>query len=298
MIVLEQHRVTDNSKERRFIEYCIGLFPQIQSKNAVKKAIKREELLLNGEVGRTGTWVSEGDDIQLVEGIRKAPKPFPMAIDIVFEDDHITVVNKPSGLVVSGNKFQTLENALVDQVQLSKAPDALEWVKPVHRLDGPTSGLVLCAKTYSARINLMRQFEGRTVDKLYHAVLMGKCSKSEVIDSPIEDQECLSELEPIRCVKSLRSGHMTLVQLKPKTGRTHQLRIHCQSIGHPIVGDTQYGDEGNVLLHKGLFLAATSIAFIHPVSGVRTSFTLDIPSKFKSLMERESRRYDKYHSIT
>ncbi len=293
MIVLGNHVVEDNSQHRRMVDYCIGLFPQLPSRNAVKKALKKGELLLNGKTANTGTFLSEGDRIELLESNRKKPKQFPIDVPIVFEDDHLVVVNKPAGLVVNGNRYQTLENALVDRCEPSQEADRLEWVVPVHRLDGPTSGLVICAKTFTARIEMMKQFETRKVEKVYHAILQGKVEGDHVINKTIDGVNAISELRALEVVPSLRNGHVTLVELRPKTGRTHQLRVHCSGIGFPIIGDTLYGEQGNTMLHKGLFLTATHLHFQHPLSQVEQKIEIPVPYKFRSFMNREKERFER-----
>ena len=104
-----------------------------------------------------------------------------------------------------------------------------------------------------------------------------------------------SEYLTLKTVNSLRSEKMSLLKLIPKTGRTHQLRIHCASIGSPIVGDKLYGEAGNVMLHKGLFLTASNLRFKHPKSGDIVNCNVPIPDKFKSLLEREERRFNRYY---
>ncbi|NRA11183.1 MAG: RluA family pseudouridine synthase, partial [Crocinitomicaceae bacterium] len=108
-----------------------------------------------------------------------------------------------------------------------------------------------------------------------------------VIKDPIEGKESESELKLLETVNSLKNDFLSLVELSPKTGRTHQLRIHCANIGHSIVGDKQHGEEGNVMNHKGLFLAAVSLKFIHPILNEELLVELDQPKKFDALLRRE-----------
>ena len=108
--------------------------------------------------------------------------------------------------------------------------------------------------------------------------------------SKIEEKESLTNFKVIRTVRSLRSQYLSLLELFPETGRTHQLRIHCSEAGHPILGDKLYGPEGNTLMHKGWFLAATGLEFENG-----SNFQIDPPAKFDSFMKGELRRYNKYH---
>lgn len=290
MIVLSTHTVPAISESARLVDYCIELFPQTPTRNAVKKAMKRGELVHNSIQGTTGAWVNENDEIQLVDPQSKQPKPFPLDIEIIHEEDAFAVVFKPAGLVINGNQFRTLENALMDQLMKSKAPDALKWGRPVHRLDSATSGLVIIAKTLKAHREFGELFSSRQIKKQYHAIVQGT-PKNQLISTEIESKTAESKLTVVSTVPSLRNDSLSLVLLEPTTGRTHQLRKHCAEIGHPIVGDQLYGEQGNVMKHKGLFLAATSLAFNHPLTNENVLVSVPIPLKFSALMKQEERRF-------
>lgn len=295
MIVIETHTVPKLPADIRLVDYCIGLFRQTPTRNAVKKAMKRGELIHNSSNGKTGAWVKTDDCIQFVDPQNKLPKAFPLAIDIIHEEDAFAIVFKPAGLVINGNQFRTLENALIDQLQKSEAEDALKWGRPVHRLDSATSGLVVVAKTLSAHHHFGDMFANREIKKQYHAVVQG-IPQDQAINSPIDSKLAESKLTCLETVPSLRNEHLSLVLLEPLTGRTHQLRKHCVAVGHPIVGDQLYGQSGNVMKHKGLFLAATSLKFSHPVSKEMVEISVPIPAKFSALLEREKRRFHTFEA--
>ncbi len=296
VIIIDTHKVPFLTTKIRFVDYCIGIFPQLMTKNAVKKAIKRKDLLINNVTATTGHWMCKGDEIKYIDNGKRIPKPFPLVVPIIYEDEYLVVVNKPSGISVSGNLHRTLENALVGKIQISTQEDATKWAKPVHRLDHATSGLVLFSKTAEAHRKLAKQFENRVIKKEYHAVVMGQFKKDEgIIESPIQHQSAITKYNQIKTVPSLRSKALSLVQLFPETGRTHQLRIHCSENDCPIVGDTIYGKKNNTLLHKGLFLASTGLSFMHPITGKEIKIKIDFPYKFKSLLEREARRWEKFN---
>jgi len=184
---------------------------------------------------------------------------------------------------------------MVDQFILSSQKDALKWAKPVHRLDNATSGLVIMSKTATFHREMAKLFENRKVEKTYHAITTGEWSDEEgVIDSTINQQVAKTRYKILQQVPSLRSEFLSFVQLKPQTGRTHQLRIHCTFSNHPIAGDVLYGEAGNTLLHKGLFLAATQLSFIHPILKKDVTIEIAVPHKFFSLLEREERRWIKF----
>ncbi|MFT6500031.1 MAG: RluA family pseudouridine synthase [Crocinitomicaceae bacterium] len=293
MIKIHSHTVVKINAPIRLVDYVIGIFPQVMTKNAVKNSLKRKELLINSKRAESGIWIKEGDIIEYVDPQNRIPKEFPLEVVIVFEDDYLLVVNKPSGLVVSGNQFRTLENSLVNSIKLSSQEDALKWAKPVHRLDSATSGLVLLAKTASAHRKLSSMFKEKTIEKKYRAVVQGKPEEFMIVKDSIEGKESESELRLLESVHSVKSDFLSLIELAPKTGRTHQLRIHCKTIGHPIVGDKLYGEEGNIMNHKGLFLSAVSLKFMHPILNEEVVVELDQPKKFDALLKRESEWFNR-----
>jgi RluA family pseudouridine synthase len=267
----------------------------IPSRKGLKKAISRGEIRINDQRAYSGDWIVPGQQITLVDLERNPPKPFPLTLEIIYEDEYIAVINKPAGIRVSGNEYRTIQNAVVGQIALSKQPDALKWARPVHRLDQPTSGLLLIAKTASALIALGNMFKDRLIEKTYEAVVIGTLAQKQIINTEIEDKSARTHCELITQVNSLKNDHLTHVRLSPKTGRTHQLRIHLSGIGHPIMGDQQYGISGQIFTEKGLFLAAVALSFIHPITAVHVEINIPTPHKFISLLEREQRRWMKYH---
>lgn len=290
MIVVETHNVPEVIVPIRLVDYCIGVFAQTPTKNAVKKAMKRGELMYNSSIATSGAWMKENDVIQLVDPQSKLPKPFPLTIDIIHEEDAFALVFKPAGLVINGNQFRTLENALIDQVSKSESPDALKWGRPVHRLDSATSGLVIIAKTLEAHRKFGDLFSNRQIKKRYHAIVQGR-PQNQLISTEVDGKTAESKLSVISSVQSLRNEFISLVLLEPSTGRTHQLRKHCAEIHHPIVGDQLYGESGNVMKHKGLFLAATALEFNHPLTNEAVNISVPIPAKFEALLKREERRF-------
>jgi len=213
-------------------------------------------------------------------------------LDIVFEDEDMAVIIKPAGINVSGNQFKTVQNALNYNLTPSSKIDKLPWPLPVHRLDNQTSGLLIIAKTKGARIQLGKDFENKTITKHYHALVIGQLLKTGTISAPVDGKKSDSLYTSIRTVKSLKNEWISLIELSPLTGRTHQLRIHCSSIGHPILGDKLYGDEGMILKAKGLFLAAIRLTLNHPISGEPLQFEIPTPYKFIKRLENEERRFN------
>lgn len=295
--VIERHVVPEATPQQRLSDYLCGIFVQLPSRNSVKKAIRKGLIRLEGNRGYTGDWVLPGQQIELLEmTTKKTRRWFNLTLEVLYEDDHLAVVVKPAGYPVSGKSFQTIENALPLNLQPSMAPDVASQPRVVHRLDVPTSGLLLIAKTKSARAHLGAQFEAKTIQKRYQALVRGIPPTMGSINTPIDGKAAYTRYQRLRTVPSLRNQQISLMDLYPQTGRTHQLRRHMVELGHPILGDDLYGEKGNVLKGKGLFLRAVELHFDHPETGERQLYQLPCPTKFIKFLDREQQRYDRHQS--
>ena len=292
--IIAKHIVQNLSSPTRLSDYAIDIFQELPSRKSVKKAIKAGRFQVNKEVKNSGYFVQSGDLIELLASTKPIGEILQLPLEIVFEDDFLAIINKPAGLAVSGNFFKTVANALPFNLKKSNAVDALRKPLPVHRLDALTSGLLVISKTKTASIHLGQQFENQQITKQYQAIAMGTISKNGTIEMPIDDKKSLTHFEVKKSVKSLQSGQLSLVNLFPKPGRTHQLRIHLASIGCPILGDALYGNEGQILKGKGLFLSAIGLTFTHPISDEPLNFNIDVPNKFLRRMELEEKRWKKF----
>ena len=287
-------KVLNLKKPTRVFDYIVENTSQVlPSKSAIKKAFKKKHILINGLVATTGDWLKVGDNVSYNPGEIHLQKVFPLDLEILFEDEFIAVINKPAGYSVSGNFHKTIQNALSHNLCSSTKIDALSIFRPVHRLDKLTTGILLIAKTKSAQISLGKQFELQEIPKTYYALVKGKLEGEGFFDLPIEGLSSFTEFKSLKIEKSLSYDFVSLVVLKPKTGRTHQLRIHLAQAGFPIIGDYVHDTE-NVLKGKGLFLAACKLSFTHPDTSEFMTFEIPIPSKYDSLFERELRRWEKF----
>lgn len=283
--LINQHVVLADSRQR-LSDYLIGVFEELPSRKSVKKAIDRGRVKVNGRVANTGYFPQEKDEVELFEEALKHPE-YQFEVEVVYEDDFYALVNKPAGLKISGNEHKNLQNCLSFNLTKSSQKDALVYPRPAHRLDKMTRGLVLVAKTYTYLRHFLALFENRQISKTYWAIVEGELKGSGEINTAVDGKKASSEYNVLESFPSVKNGFLSLVELKPKTGRQHQLRIHLASIGHPIVGDALYNLEGK-LKHKGLYLCAKQLNFDLP-DGERVDFNLDIPYKFKGLMDREKR---------
>lgn len=262
-------------------EYAVGIFQTAATKSAIKKAIKKKLILVNGEIATTALWIWGGEEIVLLESESKH-KHFDLDLKILYEDDYMAVINKPAGIQVSGNSFATIDNALTQNLQRSSQKDAVT-PRPVHRLDYPTSGVLLIGKTSSCIQQLNQLFEDKKIRKTYHAVTIGKMESKGEVSFPVDGKEAHSEFEVIKTLESERFDYLNLVQLSPKTGRRHQLRKHLAAIGHPILGDKDYGKEGLILRGRGLYLHASQLDFAHPITQKKICVHSSLPKKFLKL---------------
>ena len=287
MILLKTHIVSVGTEPVRLLDYILEMFPEMTTRSSAKKALKKGAVLVDGEQRPSGWWLKPGMKLEFFDLELTPPKTLPMKLEVVYEDDYLAVINKPAGVSVSGNKYVTVQNALMYNLKPSASDDAMAWPKPVHRLDFPTSGLLLVAKTKTAVAGLGKQFEQKTIRKRYRAIVSGKLPEEGIIEIPVNGQSAKTVFKTIEYIPSPMTQWITLVDLFPETGRTHQLRIHMALLGNPIVGDKQYTTGKPLLKGKGLFLSAVEIAFTHPVTGEEMKFAIDEPSKFGALIRKE-----------
>ncbi|WP_282126143.1 RluA family pseudouridine synthase [Marinifilum flexuosum] len=296
MVVIEAYVVPEGTESIRLQEYALHIFTGINTNQGIKKAIKRGLIRVNGLQASTGLWVKAGFKIELCDLEMPPSKIYKLPLEVVYEDDHIAVINKPGGISVSGNQFRTVQNALPYNLRPSMRKNALPVFRPVHRIDSPTCGLLLIAKTADASAKLGKQFEDRLIKKRYRAVVIGALHEKGKIDMQVDDKDAVSTFKLVKKSPSIRNRFLSMVDLYPETGRTHQLRIHMAGIGNPILGDKIYGTEGEILRGKGLFLCAAELQFTHPDSGEEMSISIDPPYKFGRFMEMEEKRWEKYNS--
>lgn len=269
----------------RLQEYGVGIFNAVSTKSALKKALKKQYIRVNGEVASTATYIKGGERIGL-SILKEVPpkKKLQLTLKVLFEDDYLAAIHKPAGILVSGNHFKTIANALAQNLQKSTQPDA-STAHPVHRLDYATTGILLIGKTSSSIRALNKLFENREVKKTYYAITIGEMKAVGPITSEIDGKKSLSNSTLCESVTSKRFGKLNLVQLEPLTGRRHQLRKHLSGIGNPILGDKEYGMENLILQGKGLYLHAYSLQFTHPFTLKEICLKDGLPKRFKKIFD-------------
>jgi len=280
------------------------------SRNRIQAMIKDGHILVNGKPEKTGYKVKLGEQITLDMPERPIHEVLPEAIslNVIYEDTHIIVLNKPPGLVVHpapGNYTGTLVNALL--YHYGSLPSSGLGVQGneragiVHRLDKDTSGVMVVARTHEALRSLSGQFKNRIVKKKYVALVAGVIKKgSGTIDASlgrhIKERKKISvhTNSPRDAVTSFivkeRYGNATLVEVDIKTGRTHQIRVHMAHIGHPVLGDRLYGGSKATKPGEGMItrqmLHAESLSLLHPETGHPMAFSAPPPRDMMEVIEK------------
>ncbi|MDE3180546.1 MAG: RluA family pseudouridine synthase [Acidobacteriota bacterium] len=257
---------------------------------------------------KTGEILNAGDSVRVrLVNREERVTAEDLPLEILFEDEDLLVVNKPAGMVVhvgAGIRSGTLVNALLHHICNLSSAGGAERPGIVHRLDKMTSGLIIVAKNDSSHRVLAESFKARTIEKTYLALVHGRVSQAEgVIDAPIgrdPRRRSRMKIEGLRARPSVTNYHVeerfpdfTLLRVMPRTGRTHQIRVHLASIGRPVVGDTQYGAPSRIRLNgteqKTLprnFLHACALKFMHPMKGVNMEFEADLPAELKDFLAK------------
>ncbi|WP_239986582.1 MULTISPECIES: RluA family pseudouridine synthase [Arenibacter] len=253
------------------------------TKSALKKALKKKYITVNDVIATSATLINGGECIKVSVPKEVSPnKKLVFPLKVLFEDDYLAVIHKPAGILVSGNSFKTIANALAQNIQQSNLPDATK-PQPVHRLDFATTGILLVGKTSGSIRLLNKMFEDKKIEKTYYAVTIGEMQDQGKINSEIDGKKSISNYEVLECVASKRFGKLNLVKLDPQTGRRHQLRKHLSSIDNPILGDAAYGLENLILSGKGLYLHAYSLNFIHPFTNKQVYLKDEFPERFQKI---------------
>lgn len=270
------------------------------SRTSIKDIILKGNVHIGEELAtKPNSRVREGENIRFTVETKEPDfiKPEDIKLDILYEDDCIAVINKPSGIVVHpapGNYEHTLVNA-IRHIFTSLSDINLGRPGIVHRLDKETSGLLIIAKDNQSHLELSRQFAEHTIEKEYVAIVKGRIEFDEgIIEAPIARHEYKRKNMSVNFsdkAKDAKTYYRTLkrfkdyslLSLKPFTGRTHQLRVHLDFIGHPILGDCKYGKNNKF---SRLALHAKRLRFTHPKTGKPVEFVAPIPREFKELLNK------------
>ncbi|SEF68284.1 ribosomal large subunit pseudouridine synthase D [Caloramator fervidus] len=271
------------------------------SRSRIQKLIEEEKIKVNGNVTKSNYKIKANDEItvEIPDPVKLEIVAEDIEIEILYEDDDIVVVNKPQGMVVhpaAGNYTGTLVNALLKKCKTLSSINGVIRPGIVHRIDKDTSGVLVVAKNDYAHQHLAEQIKEHTVKRIYIALTEGVIKQDMgTIDKPIGRHPVHRKKMAIvengkRAVTHFkvleRFKENTLVEARLETGRTHQIRVHMASIGHPLVGDPVYGYKKQKFKLNGQALHAKVLGFIHPRTGKYMEFSSPLPDYFEELIEK------------
>lgn len=271
------------------------------SRSQVQKMIKENNITVNNLKVKNSYILKIGDVVQIneIEKETLSAEPEKMELDIVYEDDDIIVVNKANGVVVHpavGNNHGTLVNGLAYHSKNLSNVNGEFRPGIVHRIDAYTTGLLVVAKNNQAHESLARQLEEKTTHRKYLALVWGVINnQTGTIDAPIGRDEHDRKKMAVTSNNSKRAvthfkvlerfSNATLIEVELETGRTHQIRVHMNYIGHPVVNDPVYGNR-KLIDETGQCLHAKELGFIHPTTHKYMEFTSELPSCFMNILNK------------
>ena len=271
------------------------------SRSAVEKLIKKGLVLVDGVIVKPSYRLKGGEHISvtILPPPPLEPSPSPIPLDVIYEDEWLIAINKPAGLVVHpacGHRDDTLVNALLARWPELRGVGEKWRLGIVHRLDKGTSGLIVVAKDERTQRDLQRQFKERKVRKVYLALVKGVVQPSEgKIEAPIArhprhrkkmaviagGREAITEYKVLEYFPNY-----TYLEAYPRTGRTHQIRVHFSHVGHPVVGDRVYGRSSGSLGLERPFLHAYILGFHHPFTGRYMELKAPLPEELEVFLEK------------
>ncbi|HEV2318234.1 MAG TPA: RluA family pseudouridine synthase [Verrucomicrobiae bacterium] len=305
----EKFVIEKSAPDQRLDQYLHGRFPAV-SRGALKRLIEQGHILVEGKLVKATHTPRAGEQVYVhwPEPKSAEARPQEMALDILFEDDSLLVLNKPSGIVVhpsAGHEEHTLVNALLHHCCGSLSGiGGVARPGIVHRLDKETSGCLVVAKNDETHLALSKQFSERQVEKIYNAIACGEMARNGgEIRAAIARHPSHRKRMAVRDDDSGRAAHTrwcvlkrlkeaTFVEARIFTGRTHQIRVHFQFLGNPLAGDKTYGTRQNARLAAAtgyeaprVMLHALTLSFVHPASKRKMSFKAPLPEDFRQALQ-------------
>lgn len=298
---LFRFQVTEEYEEERIDKYMSILIDSL-SRSFIQKMMKEDKVLVNGKPVKANYRLKTEDEIcfELQEAVEPDIEPENIPLDILYEDADVLVVNKPKGMVVhpaAGHYSGTLVNALMYHCKGSLS-GINGCLRPgiVHRIDMDTTGSLIVCKNDIAHASIAAQLKEHSIVRRYRAIVWGVIKEEEgCVDMPIgrhpSDRKKMAAgvrngkeaVTHYRVLERFRS--YTYIECRLETGRTHQIRVHMDSIGHPILGDPVYGNRKCPFQLQGQTLHAMTLGFIHPVTGEYVETTAPLPGYFQHLLD-------------
>ena len=270
------------------------------TRSRVKKLCDDGALTVNGKPAKSNKIIKTGDEVEIVIPENKSLdlEPQNIPLKIVYQDDDLAIIDKPQGLTVhagSGTNGDTLVNALLYHLDNLSGINGIIRPGIVHRIDKNTSGLLVVAKNDASHVKLAKQLEDKTCNRSYLALLEGVLKedkgristfigRSEIDRTKMavvsHGREAITDFKVVK-----RYENYTLCSFSLKTGRTHQIRVHAKHIGHPIVGDKEYGFKNQKFKLDGQLLHAFKLEFIHPTTNKKVCFESPLPDYFEKILK-------------
>ena len=275
----------------------------LYTRSFVQRIIEEDGITVNSKTSAKSMQIKQNDIIHIIlpDPIDPTAKPEEIELEIIYEDEDVLVVNKPKGMVVhpaAGNPSGTLVNALLWHCSGNLSGiNGVNRPGIVHRIDKDTSGLLVVAKNDKAHLNLSEQISSHTVTREYFAIVYGIMPDTKgTVDAPIgrsvkdrkkftvtekNSKNAVTDYEVLETI-----GNYSFLKLKLHTGRTHQIRVHMSSIGHPLAGDAVYGPRNVIKELNGQCLHAGTLGFIHPRTGEYMEFHAELPEYFTAFLAK------------
>ncbi len=272
-----------------------------KTRSAVKKLVDDGEITVGGNKVKAGRTLKIGEEISvnIPDPVKLDLEAENIPLDIIYQDKDIAIINKPQGMTVhagNGTHGSTLVNALLYHLDSLSGINGVIRPGIVHRIDKDTSGLLVVAKNDAAHLSLSEQIKNKTCHRIYLALLEGTVKQNDgIIDTFIGRSDKNRTMMAVkdsgrRAVTHFkvlkRYKEFTFAEFRLETGRTHQIRVHCKYIGHPIVGDPVYGYEKQKFKLNGQLLHAWKLELTHPSTGERMSFEAPLPDYFQAVLQK------------
>ena len=294
--------VIQEDQQMRLDKYLAEQFPE-QTRSYLQKLIKEGGVLVNGKSVKTGYQLSCGDEVSvsIPEPKELDVEPQKMDLDIVYEDEDVILINKPKGMVVHpapGHTKDTLVNGLLYHCQGNLSGiNGVARPGIVHRIDRDTTGILIVCKNDMAHNSIAAQLKEHSITRRYRALVHGNLKEDRgTVEGPIgrhpvdRKKMAINERNGKPAVTHYRVlqrfGNYTYIECVLETGRTHQIRVHMASIGHPLVGDEVYGPAKCPFKLEGQCLHAMVLGFVHPRTGEYMEFSTDLPEYFQELLRK------------
>ena len=294
--------IIQENQQMRLDKYLAEQFPE-QTRSYLQKLIKEGKVLVGGKCVKSGYQLSSGEEVtvNIPEPVELEIEPQKMDLDIVYEDADVILINKPKGMVVHpapGHTTDTLVNGL-----LYHCKDNLSGINGVarpgivHRIDRDTTGILIVCKNDMSHNSIAAQLKEHSINRRYRALVHGNLKDDTgTVEGPIgrhpidRKKMAINERNGKPAVTHYtvleHFGNYTLIECKLETGRTHQIRVHMSSIGHPLVGDEVYGPAKCPFKLQGQCLHAMILGFVHPRTGEYMEFSADLPEYFENLLRK------------